>query len=259
MMSSAAPILAVIAARGGSKGLPGKNLLPLGGKPLVAWSVDAARGSKHINRLVISTDDPAIARAAEQAGCEAPFLRPAELATDEAPIEAALLHALGALGGNWGAIVLLQATSPFRTSQDIDGSLDLLLAHDAPSVIGVTMSPKPAHWLHSLDGQGRLAPLISGGETASRRQDLPSAYIPNGALYAARLPWFLHSKRFYAEEALGFVMPPERSVDIDTRLDYIYAQALLEAGLVSPSKETCHDIRIEGKFSARQDRGGEEG
>lgn len=236
-MNRIGPVLAVIAARGGSKGLSRKNVLNLGGKPMVAWSVTAARQARRIGRLIISTDDKDIADAAQDAGCEVPFLRPAELATDEAPIESALIHALDALSGDWGVIVLLQATSPFRSGADIDACLDLLESSGAPSVVSMTKSPKPPHWMYTLDSEGHMVSVLANPALAHRRQDLPSTYIPNGAIYAARVSWFRQSKSFYAPDTIGFVMPPEHSVDIDTPLDFTYAQALLTAGIVSQQQE----------------------
>jgi N-acylneuraminate cytidylyltransferase len=226
-------ILGVICARGGSKGLPRKNVLPLGRMPTIAWSVLAANASKRLTRSILSTDDEEIADAARQAGGDVPFLRPVELAGDEIGIDAALIHALSALGGNWDAIVLLQATSPFRKAEDIDACIDKLLASDAPGVVSVTKSPKPPHWMYALDDGQRLVPLLPELSQAHRRQDLPSAFVPNGAVYAMRLPHFANNRKFYEPGTLGHVMPPERSVDIDTPLDFAYAQALLASGLVS--------------------------
>lgn len=225
--------LAVICARGGSKGLPRKNVLPLGGKPLVAWSVAAGLAATSLSRLIISTDDPEIAEAARQAGCEVPFLRPPELAGDEIGVDAALVHALDAIGGHWNAVVLMQATSPFRKALDIDACVDKLLKGDAPGVVSVTRAAKPPHWMYSLDAQDRLVSILPEFLQASRRQDLPPAYVPNGAVYAMRLPNFVQSRRFYEDGTQAYVMPPERSVDIDTPLDFAFAQALLANGLVS--------------------------
>jgi N-acylneuraminate cytidylyltransferase len=226
-------VLGVIAARGGSKGLPRKNVLSLGGKQLVAWSVAAARQAQRLDRVIISTDDQEIAEAAKAAGCDVPFLRPADLAGDEIGIDAALIHALETLGGTWDAVVLLQATSPFRQAQDIDACVDKLFASEAPGVVSMTKSAKPPHWMYRLGDADLLVPLFPDLTSANRRQDLPPAYVPNGAVYAMRLPQFAATRRFYEPGTLAHVMPPERSVDIDTPLDFAYAQALLASGLVS--------------------------
>jgi N-acylneuraminate cytidylyltransferase len=222
-------VLAVIAARGGSKGLPGKNLCLLAGKPLLHWSVAAARGSAHIDRIVLSTDDDAIAEAGRTAGCEVPFRRPAELATDEASIYDVLKHAASSLSERYQLIVLLQATSPLRQTEDIDGSLRLLVTSGADSVVSVTPAPKPPHWMYRLDGNGQLAPLLQEGGMA-RRQEAPPVYVVNGAVYAAAPEWVFGSMNFVGEQTVGYVMPPERSVDVDTMADLLAAEHFLKVG-----------------------------
>ncbi len=221
-------VLAVVAARGGSKGLPGKNLRPLGGKPLLQWSIAAAKGSAYIDRLVLSSEDDAIAEAARLAGCEVPFRRPAALATDDASIYDVLKHAASSLPERYALIVLLQATSPLRQSQDIDRSLELLMSVGADSVVSVTPAPKPPHWMYVIDAKGQLAPVLRG-EAVGRRQDAPPVYVVNGAVYAAPPDWVFERMSFVGERTVGYVMPPERSVDIDTMADFVVAEHLLAA------------------------------
>jgi len=220
-------VLAVIAARGGSKGLPNKNVADLGGRPVVAWSVAAGKGSRYVDRLILSSDDPKIIRAARAAGGEAPFKRPARLATDTASIYPVLFHALDALKEPYDYIVLLQATSPLRTAEDIDACIRLCHRVGAPAVVSVCPAAKPPQWMFTLDARHRLRRISKVRRAADRRQDLPPVYIPNGAVYVARTGWLRRHASFVGPETRGYVMPPERSVDIDTHLDLLLARALV--------------------------------
>lgn len=220
--------LAIIVARGGSKGLPGKNIADLGGEPLVAWSVSAAKSSKYIDRIILSSDDENIIEAAQAAGCETPFRRPAELANDEAPVSGVIIHALDALDEAFDYLVLLQATSPLRTGEDIDGALEAC-DHGASAVVSVTAAAKPPEWLCTLDKSNHLTPIIPGQGLRTRRQDLTTAFMPNGAVYAARTDWFRQHMSFYSDETVGFVMPAERSVDIDGAQDLMVARWLVQS------------------------------
>ena len=219
-------VLALITARGGSKGLPGKNIRLLGGKPLVAWSVEQALAAPSIDRVVISSDDPAIIAAAVAAGAEAPFVRPPELARDDTPSAPVVIHALDALGEAFDWLVLLQPTSPLRVPEDLEGALAACVAADAPACVGVTEAAKSPYWMYRMDEQGRLSRLLESGG-ATRRQDLPPAFAANGAVFVAKIPWFRQSLTFMAEGTIGYVMPSERSVDIDSALDLRLAELLL--------------------------------
>jgi CMP-N,N'-diacetyllegionaminic acid synthase len=219
-------VLALITARGGSKGLPGKNLRPLGGRPLVAWSVEQARASTLIDRTVISSDDGAIIKAAVAAGAEAPFVRPATLAIDTASSVEVALHALAEMGQPFDLLVLLQPTSPLRETADIDACIRLVAEGGAPSAVSVTPAAKSPWWMQSLDKAGRLSPLLPPVD-ASRRQDLPQAFVPNGAVYVVRSDWLGARRAFLGPGSVGHVMPPERSVDIDTLLDFRLAELIV--------------------------------
>lgn len=229
-------VLAVIPARGGSKGLPRKNVLPLGGKPLIGWSIDAARGSRHIDRVVISTEDAEIAAAAWSLGCET-VARPANLATDDARIEPALIHALDSINGSYEILVLLQPTSPLRAAIDIDGCLAALDRSGAPSCITVSEPAKSPYWTFRMAEGDRLVPLL-GHEIGHRRQELPAAYAVNGAVYAARSDWLRRTGRFIVDETIGYVMPRERAIDIDTALDMVIAEACLNYMRKEPDRWT---------------------
>jgi CMP-N,N'-diacetyllegionaminic acid synthase len=225
-----ARVLGVIAARGGSKGLPRKNVLPLGGKPLVAWSVAAADDSKMLTDCVVSTDSEEIAAAAKAAGGNVPFKRPDELASDSASIIDVVLHALNEMGDDYDIVVLLQAASPYRTGADIDDCVTHLQTTGAPSCITVCKSCKSPYWMLLRKDDGELNPLFPDetGQIVSRRQELAQTYQPNGAVYAAKVDWLRKQGNFYGTGMQSVLMPVERSVDIDTELDFSVAQAQYE-------------------------------
>jgi CMP-N,N'-diacetyllegionaminic acid synthase len=206
-------VLALIPARGGSKGLPRKNILPVNGRPLIEYTVDAARGCGCIDRIVMSTDDPEIAQVAVAAGCEVPFLRPAALSGDKARSVDVVLHALDALPP-FDIVVLLQPTSPARSSSDIDACCQRV-ADGAPACVSVVTVEQSPYWMFRLDAFDRLHPLLDTPLPA-RRQDLPDVFMLNGAVYAARTT-FLHEYRgFIGPGTEAHRMPRERSIDIDT-------------------------------------------
>lgn len=211
--------MAVIPARGGSKGLPGKNIRPLGGKPLITWTIEAARGARAVDQVILSSDDEAIMAAATAAGCAVPFRRPPELATDEAGSIDVVLHALDAVPGA-DIVVLLQPTSPLRTAADIDQALDRLAATGAPAVVSVCAVEQNPHWMYRLSPEARLVPVMGDGPGFARRQELPDIFTLNGAIYAARVDWLRAHRSFVTGETVAFVMPQERSLDIDTAADF---------------------------------------
>ena len=222
------PILAVITARGGSKGLPRKNVLPLAGRPLIGWSIAAALGSAAVGRVVVSTDDPEIAEVARAEGAEVPFLRPADLASDTASSLDVLRHALTECPGH-DYFVLLQPTSPLRQASDIDAAWRLLKATGAASCVSVCETAESPWLMYLQSDEGRLSRLLPEPERGLRRQDLPVAYRLNGAIYLARRAGFLATGRLIDPDTVALVMPPERSVDIDTLSDFDLAESLLRA------------------------------
>lgn len=223
-------VLALIPARGGSKGLPGKNLLDLAGKPLITWSIEAALGSQYVDRIVLSSDDEEIMRVARQSGCEVPFKRDARLATDEAGTADVVLDALTKCPGfDW--VLLLQPTSPLRSSTDIDNFLVDTVNSGANAAVSVCESPVSPYWMFKLDAQQHLLPIMEG-IGAMRRQDLPPVYALNGALYAARVDWFKANASFLAADTRAWKMPAARSIDIDDELDLIVVRHLLSKGMV---------------------------
>ncbi|MFO1509889.1 MAG: acylneuraminate cytidylyltransferase family protein [Steroidobacteraceae bacterium] len=221
-------VLALIPARGGSKGLPGKNILPVGGRPLIDWTIAAARNAGCIDRLVLSSDDDAIAACARDAGCDVPYRRPAELATDTAIMIDVVLHAIDQLPG-YDVIVLLQPTSPLRTAEDIDAACAALDDRNAPACVSVSPVEHSPYWMYQLTADGRMTPLIESASRAARRQDLPAVYKLNGAVYVAETGWLRRSRTFVTNETVAYVMPADRSIDIDTAADFeAFKQTLAE-------------------------------
>lgn len=211
-------VLAIIPARGQSKGVPRKNLRVVGGKPLIAWTIDAAKASRYIDRLILTSEDEEIISVAKQLGCDVPFVRPAELAQDATLGIDPVLHAITELPG-YDVVVLLQPTSPLRITADIDGCIELCVSRDAKTCVSVTEVEQHPRWMYDLAEDDRLVSLISDGRTYARRQDLPPAFILNGAVYVADCAWLSAQRTFSGEGSVGYVMPRERSLDIDTEMD----------------------------------------
>jgi CMP-N,N'-diacetyllegionaminic acid synthase len=225
-----ARILGVIPARGGSKGLPRKNVLELGGKPLICWTIEAAQRSSLVERVVLSSDDEEIITIAREMGCDVPFVRPPHLATDEATAADVMAHCLDAVDAEehgFTHVVLLQPTSPLRQAEDIDGAILTCLSAHAPLCVSVAPLGKNVSWLMRLDGGGRMSSILDWAQLVSRRQDATSLHVLNGAVYVARIDHFRTHQSFFGEGMVGYVMPPERSVDIDSELDLIVCDALL--------------------------------
>ena len=211
-------VLGVIPARGGSKGIAHKNLRRVGGRPLLAFTADAVRDSQRLTRAIVSTDDPAIASAAEALGLEVPFLRPADLASDSAPMMPVLQHAvreMSARGFDAEAVVLLQPTSPLRRGEHIDAAIDLLASSGADTVVSVVEVPHqftPSS-LMKLD-DGRLQPL-EDGPLILQRQSKPRLFARNGPAVLAVRTAQLARGALYGDDTRALVMAPEESLDID--------------------------------------------
>lgn len=222
-------VLALVPARGGSKGLPGKNVRDLGGKPLIAWSIEAGRESTCVDEVIVSTDDAEISEAARLWGAEVPFLRPAELATDEAKSIDVILHALdwyAGQGARFGYLLLLQPTSPLRTAVDIDDAFALLADRQGKGVVSVCETEHHPWWSNTLPEDGSMATFLRP-EALAGRQQLPPHYRLNGALYLAETGYLRRQRSFLGPQTFAHRMPAERSVDIDTLLDFRLAGLLL--------------------------------
>lgn len=217
--------LAIIPARGASKGVPRKNLRLLKGKSLLKWTYDAAIGSNFIDQLILSSEDAEIISAAKALNINVPFVRPTTLAADETPGIDVILHAVQALP-DYSHVVVLQPTSPLRLTKDIDGAIATCLSAKAPACVSLTASPIPPAWLFYLDTQQKLQ-RITQGVLPARRQEAMPAYVLNGAVYVAKIDWLLQHKTFITEETVGYNMPAERSVDLDTEADFLHAEQLL--------------------------------
>lgn len=210
-------VLGVIAARGGSKGVPRKNVRMVNGKPLIAWTIEAGKASKYIDRLVLSSDDAEIISVSAGLGCETPFVRAPELASDTAGSVDVVLDAVARCPGyDW--VVLLQPTSPLRLASDIDGTLEKAFVQGAPAGVTICPAEDSPYWMFSLDSTDALMPLISAPPVA-RRQDLPRVYLLNGAVYAADCAWLEKQRSFVGPGTIGYEMPCDRSADIDTEHD----------------------------------------
>jgi N-acylneuraminate cytidylyltransferase len=220
-------VLALIPARGGSQRLPGKNILSVCGRPLLAWSIDAARGSRCIDRVVLSSEDEAIIAAARACGCEVPFRRPDVLASDTASTTDVVLHALDALPG-YDVVVLLQPTSPLRTASDIDAACAKFATSGAPACVSVSRVEQNPYWMYRLGDDDALLPIIEPSE-AARRQDLPDVYMLNGAVYIAATAWLRQTRTFLTRDTVAHVMPVDRALDIDTAADLeVFKRSVVE-------------------------------
>lgn len=223
-------VLALIPARGGSKGLPGKNIRDLAGKPLLEWTIAAARESRFVDKVVLSTDSEDIAEVASKIGLEVPFLRPSHLATDKSCSFDALLHAL-----DWFAekeqifdlVVWLQPTSPLRTADDIDRAIELYYAKEADAIVSVCEADHHPWWCNVLPEDGNMGTFMRPEVLNTNRQDLPIHYRLNGALYIGSPSFLCRNLSFYSKKTYAYVMPKERSVDIDSLLDFYIAEKLL--------------------------------
>lgn len=224
--------LALIPARGGSRRLPGKNLATLAGRPLIRWTINAALSARSVDDVVVSTDDPAIAEVAEAAGAEVPFLRPKDIATDHSSTEEVMRHALQTLaeaGRTWDLLVLLQPTSPLRTSADIDEAVTLFRERQASAVISVCTTDHPPEWCNPLPPDRSLAGFLRPDVVGKRSQDLPTSYRLNGAIYIYPCRAVLEGAiAAFTQGSYAYVMPRERSIDIDEPIDLVIAGALLE-------------------------------
>lgn len=218
-------VLALITARAGSKGIPGKNIKPLAGRPLIAWTIVAARQSRYVDRLIISSDGTDIIRIAEEHGCEAPFVRPVALAQDESASMDVIEHALANMSEHFDYLLLLQPTSPFRTADDIDRFLDYCVENDASIAVSVSRLKKHPMYMYRIE-DGRLVPFLDNGNVQLRRQDMPPAYEHNGALYFARIDRLLHERSFNTTGTIPYVTEGIINLDIDTPEDWDYAELI---------------------------------
>lgn len=227
-------VLGIIPARGGSKGVPRKNLRNLAGKPLLEYTAEAALASTRLSRIILTTEDLEIAEAGRQCGIEVPFLRPESLARDDTPMLPVIRHAVKTLedsGDRFDAICLLQPTNPLRRPEDLDNCIRLLDEQEADSV--VSMLPVPVefnpHWVWFSDSNGYLKIATGEEMPIPRRQDLPAAWHREGSVYVTRRDILIERNTFYGTKMIGYMMDPEKTVNIDTMEDWVRAEKLIEA------------------------------
>jgi len=222
-------ILAIIPARGGSKRVPKKNIRLLTGKPLIVYTIETALKSRYLNRIVVSTEDEKIARISKKYGAEV-IKRPKIFATDKAKTVEAVFHVLKVLKRKKyrpNLIVLLQPTSPLRKSDDIDKAIDIFLQNKCESVVSVCeMEPSP-YWFFGIK-EKYLKPILGRKNLLKRSQDLPKIYVINGALYISTPKIIRKYKSFYSSKILPYIMPKERSVDIDDEIEFKLAEIIIK-------------------------------
>lgn len=227
-------ILAVIPARSGSKGLPGKNIRQLCGKPLIAWTIEAGRKSKYIDRIVVSTDDEAIARIARKFKAEVPFMRPMKLASDKATSIAVVIHALNFLkahGQEYDCLILLEPTSPLRTAKDMDRAIEILMDNKrgAESIVGVSrVGATHPDFDVIVNTKGFLQPYKKNSKKVVRRQNLSELYFLEGSLYVAYVKSLYRRRTFYHSRTLPYVVPKWKSFEVDDIVDMICVEAVMK-------------------------------
>lgn len=225
-------LLAVVPARGGSKRLPGKNILELAGKPLIAWSIEAGLQSKYVDRVVVSTNDEEIGNVAREYGADVPFMRPEELARDESTTIDMLRHALyelGEEGEEYEYLILLQPTSPLRTEWHINEAVEKLIQNNADNIIGVTEVDHPIEWTNTLPKNLSMEGFLRKEMENKRSQDFPVRYRVNGAIYLMRIDVLLKSKTlFFGRNSYAYVFDKTDSIDIDDMNDFLIAKAMLK-------------------------------
>jgi CMP-N,N'-diacetyllegionaminic acid synthase len=230
-MNMATPrILGLVNARGGSKGIPQKNINLLNGKPLIAYAIEAGLGSNLITHLVVSTDDDEIMETAHAYGAQVPFKRPARLATDDASQMDVVIHALNQMetvgGQPYDIVIILQPTAPLRTSEDVDAALSILINQDADSVVSFSPVTQHPYYMYTIE-DGAAEPFVKLEDQMMQRQDFPAIYYRNGAIYATRRDVLVNQRSYYGKRCHAYIMPPERSVNIDTPFDWAFAEFLL--------------------------------
>lgn len=228
-------ILAIIPARGGSKGLPGKNIKELCGKPLIAWSIEHAQKSKYVDEIFVSTDSREIADVAEQYGVKVPELRPAELAVDTAPSSAFIIYTLEKYrkeGKNFDYFILLEPTSPLRDVEDVDESIAQLIdAPDSESIVGVAMSGTVHPAFMVKEGADGHLVALNPEQSTMRRQDLPNVYFFEGSVYVSNVDAYLKKKTFYHDKTLPYIVPEWKSHEVDDYVDFAIIETIMKLKL----------------------------
>ena len=226
-------MIAFIPARGGSKGVPGKNIKEICGKPLIAWTIEAAKKAKCIDRVIVTTDDEAIAAVAKEYGAEVPFMRPAELSSDTASAIDVYIHAtefvMNETGQKLEKFMVLLPTVPLRTEKHIDEAMAQFEADKATTLISFAEAEVPASWYHVTDDNGRVHNAGFGtGVTMSNRQNNETYIVPNGAIYILDYELLKNKRTYYCDNTVAYIMSREDSIDIDYPIDFEFAKCLME-------------------------------
>lgn len=224
-------VLAYVPARMNSKGIKNKNIANLGGKPLLAHSIIAAKNSQYVDKVIINTDSEEYAKIAIEYGAEKPFLRPSELATDTSIEIDSLLYMLNWFEKNdkkYDIVIKLQPTSPFRTSEDIDKALEDFISKKATSIISVTKSPVNPDWINELPENGLMKNFLNQGFDRKNRQDLKEKYLLDGSIFLSDWDSIKNEKTWYSEKSFAFIIPEERALDIDNEFELKMARGLIK-------------------------------
>ncbi len=226
-------MIVIIPARGGSKGVPGKNIKEICGKPLIAWTIEAALKADCIDRVIVTTDDEAIAKVAKEYGAEVPFMRPAELSSDTASAIDVYIHAtefiMNETGDKLDKFMVLLPTVPLRTEKHIDEAYQQFLEDGATTLISFAEAEVPASWYHKLNEKGRVENAGFGqGITMTNRQNNETYIIPNGAIYILDYELLKEKRTYYCDNTVAYIMSREDSIDIDYPIDFEFAKCLME-------------------------------
>jgi len=228
-------VIAIIPARGESKGIPRKNIRLLAGKPLIVHTIETALKCKLLYRVIVSTDDKKIADISKKHGAEVPFMRPKELALDSTPMEPVLQHAVSHIEQNEKShidiVVLLQPTSPFRKVSDIENCIKKLKNEKADSVVTVCEAEYNPYFVMMKIQNDNLVPFLKTEKPITRRQDAPKVYRLNGAVYAVRRDVLMNENKLFTGNTRAVIMPQERSIDLDSQLDFEFAEFLIKRAL----------------------------
>lgn len=223
-------MIAIIPARGGSKGIPKKNIKMLSGQPLIYYSIKAAQESKYISKIIVSTDSLEIAEAAKALGGQVPFLRPSELAEDTSKAIDVYLYTvekLNALNEEIIDFAVLLPTSPLRTAEDVDKAIEIFYKNNAKTVVSVVEAEHPPAWYKRINDEGILEDYLSAGDNGVNRQEAEKTYLPNGAIYIFNYDSLKTNYNYYNDATYPYIMSREKSVDIDSPLDFRIAEMLM--------------------------------
>lgn len=227
-------MIAIIPARGGSKGLPGKNIKDLNGKPLIAYTIEAALGAECIDKVIISTDDQNIAEISKRYGGEVPFMRPNELAEDTSLAKDVYIYTVEKLQNEYNCDIkeffVLLPTAPLRTSEDIDESYELFKRSKAETLVSIKEAPCPPTWFFEKEENDKIKNAGFGyGNAVTNRQNNEKYYIPNGAIYILNYELLKTKGTYYSEKTVGYLMDELKSIDIDYESDFKFAEVIMES------------------------------